>query len=109
MEVRHKVTSLESLRSAPKVNGIKLVIDSLKLFNRLIIISEHEVKTKEALRFEDSTPMSLFDKDQKLRKPDKAALARLLKAFVEPVEQTSCTVSSFMVGGSYTMSKGRLT
>lgn len=31
--------------------------------------------------------MSLFDKDQKLQKPDKASLARVLKAFVEPVEQ----------------------
>ena len=75
METKHKVKSLESLRSGPKVNGKKLVIDSLKLFNRLIIIIEREVKTKEALRFElTPTPMFLFDKDQKLRKPDKAGL-----------------------------------
>ena len=37
METKHKVKSLVSLRSGPKV---KLVIDSLKLFNCLIIISE---------------------------------------------------------------------
>ena len=35
--------------------------------------------------------MSLFDKDQKLRKPDKAGLGKFLKTLVEPVEQTPCT------------------
>ena len=38
LETKHKVKSLANLRSGPKVNGEKLVIDSLKLFNRLIII-----------------------------------------------------------------------
>uniref|UniRef100_UPI00358E3900 uncharacterized protein n=1 Tax=Myxine glutinosa TaxID=7769 RepID=UPI00358E3900 len=100
METKHKVKSLESFRSGPKVNGKKLVIDSLKLFNRLIIISEREVKTKQARRFElTPTPMSLFDKDQKLRKPDKAALARVLKAFVEPVKQHPCT--SLVIDGGW--------
>ena len=85
--------SLESLRRSPKVNGNKLVIDSLELFKRLIIIIEREVKTKQALRFEMiPTPMSLLDKDQKSRYPDKAALGRFLKAFVEPFEQpVPCT------------------
>ena len=53
METKHKVKSLEILRSGHKVNGKKLVIDSLKLFNRLIIIIEQEVKTKEGLRSDD--------------------------------------------------------
>ena len=75
MKTKNKVKSLASLRSGPKVNGEKLIIDTLKLFNRLIVISEREVKTKEALRFElTPTLLSLFDKNQKLRKPDKAAL-----------------------------------
>ena len=52
MEIKNKVKSLESLRSGPKVNGKKLVIDSQKLFNRLVIISEREVKTIQGLRFE---------------------------------------------------------
>lgn len=100
METKHKVKSLASLRSAPKINGEKLITDSLKLFNRLIIISEREVKTKEAMHFElTPTPMSLFDKNQKLRKPDKAALARFLKAFVEPVEKNTCT--SLAVDGGW--------
>ena len=110
MVTKHKVKSLASLRSGPKVNGEKLVIDSLKLFNRLIVISEREVKTKEALRFElTPKPMSLFDKNQKLRKPDKAALARSLKACVAPVEQPPAQALWLMVGGSCTMSSGRLT
>ena len=100
METKHKVKSLENLRSGPKVNGKKLVIDSLKLFNRLIIISEREVKTKQALQFElTPTPMSLFDKDQKLRKSDKAALARVLKAFVELVEKHPST--SLVIDGGW--------
>ena len=100
METKNKVKSLQSLRSGPKVNGKKLVIDSLKIFNRLIIISEREVMTKQCLRFElTSTPMSLFDKDQKLRKPDKAALAKVLKAFVDPVEHPLCT--SLVIDGGW--------
>ena len=100
MEIKNKVKSLESLRSGPKVNGKKLVIDSHKLFNRLVIISEREVKTRQGLRFElTPTPMSLFDKDQKLRKPDKAALAKILKAFVEPVEHPPCT--SLVIDGGW--------
>ena len=52
------------------------------------VMFAYSVMTKEALRFE-LTPklMSLFDKNQKMRKPDKAALARSLKACVAPVEQ----------------------
>lgn len=43
--------------------------------------------------------MSLFDEYQKLRKPDKAALARVLKAFVEPVEQPPCM--SLVIDGGW--------
>ena len=88
---KNKVKSLASLRSGPKVNGEKLIIDSLKLFNRLIVISEREVKIKEVLRFElTQTPLSLFDKNQKLRKPDKSALGRSLKSYLAPVEEPLC-------------------
>ena len=100
MKTKHKVKSLASLRSGPKVNGEELIIDSLKLFNRLIAISEREVKTKEALRFElTPTPLSLFDKNQKLRKPDKSALGRSLKSYVAPVEEPPCT--SLVVDGGW--------
>ena len=58
------------------------------------------MKTKEALRYElTPTPMSLFDNNQKLRKPDKATLARSLKAFVEPVERTPCR--SLVIDGGW--------
>ena len=67
MKTKNKVKSLASLRSGPNVKDEELVIDCMKLFNRLIVISEREVKTKEALRFElTQTPLCLFDKYQRL-------------------------------------------
>ena len=100
MQTKYKVKSLATLRSGPKVNGERLVLDSLRFFNRLIIICEREVKTKEALHFElTPIPMSLFDKNQKMRKPDKAALAKFLKAYVEPVEQPPC--ASLVIDGGW--------
>ena len=43
--------------------------------------------------------MSLFDKKQKMRKPDKATLAKFLRAFVEPVEQPPCL--SLVIDGTW--------
>ena len=43
--------------------------------------------------------MFLFDKDQKTRKPDNAGLGRFLKAFVEPVEETTCM--SLVIDGGW--------
>ncbi|CAL8235332.1 unnamed protein product [Arctogadus glacialis] len=43
--------------------------------------------------------METEHKNQKLRKPDKAALAKFLKAFVEPVEKKTCT--SLVVDGGW--------
>ena len=100
MQTKYKVKSLATLRSGPKLNGEKIAVDSVRLFNRLIIISEREIKTKEALMFElTPTPMLLFDKNQMMRKPDKAALSRLLKTFVEPIEQPQCL--SLVIDGGW--------
>ena len=43
---KQKVKSLERRKSGLSVNGKKLMIDSLNLFNFLIINSEREVKTQ---------------------------------------------------------------
>lgn len=100
MKTKNKVKSLASLRSGPNVNGEELVIDCMKLFNRLIVISEREVKTKEALRFElTQTPLCLFDKYQRLRKPDKSALGRTLKSYTSPVTVTP--QASLVVDGGW--------
>ena len=100
MEIKYKVKSLASFRSGPYVNGEKMVIDPLKFFNRLIIACEREVKIKDAMRFElTPTPMSLFDSNQMMRKPDKAALARFLKASVDPIENPPAT--SLVIDGGW--------
>ena len=73
MSRKNQVKTLKILREAPKVNGNKLSMDSMKLFSRIVFVSERDFKTAEALEFElTHLPMSLFDKDNKLRKPNKA-------------------------------------
>ena len=64
-------------------------LSSILSLNTVTILASYVVPVE---KFElTPTPMSLFDKDQKLRNPDKAALARVLKAYVEPVEQHPST------------------
>ena len=61
MATKQKVKSLATLRSGPNLNGEKNAVYSVRLFNRLIIIIEREIKTRETLMFElRPTPMSLF-------------------------------------------------
>ena len=67
----HVIKSLATLRSGTKVSGEKLVIDA------------------QASR----------RCNQKMRKPDKAALGKFLKAFVEPVEQPLCP--SLVIDGGW--------
>ena len=43
MEVKFKVQALSSLRKIPKVNEKKIHLDSLKLFNRLIIFAQRDM------------------------------------------------------------------
>ena len=94
METKHKVKSLDTLRSGPKVNGKKLVIDSLKLFNLLLIISKRQVKTKQARRFElTPTPIRSCESQRRLQ--------RVRKAFVEPIEPPPCT--SLVIDGGWLM------
>lgn len=42
MEVKSKVQALSSLRKIPKINEKQIHLDSLKLFNRLIIFAQRE-------------------------------------------------------------------
>ena len=62
MSRKNKLKTLRTLREGPKVNGNKLTMDSMKLFSRIVVVSEHDFKTAEALKFElTPLPMSLFD------------------------------------------------
>ena len=57
-----------------------VVIDALKLFTRLILISERETSVEESLCYElTQVPMSLYDNNQQMRKANKAALGTYLK------------------------------
>ena len=61
MQVKFKVQALSSLRKIPKVNEKKLHINSLKLFNRLIIISQRDMTVETSLQYELTPfPLSLF-------------------------------------------------
>ena len=60
------------------------MIDSMKLFNRLVLISDRETTIEESLKFELTVvPMSLFDDYQMMRKANKAALGKYLKKLID--------------------------
>ena len=51
MSRKNKVKTLKTLREGPKVNGNKLTMNSMKLFSRIVVVSERDFKTAEALKF----------------------------------------------------------
>ena len=88
METKKKVKNLSCLRKPVKVSDTSIVIDSFKLFNRLILITERKGSVQEALKFELTLfPLSLFDNKQCMRKPQKAVLGKYLKAFSGPQDR----------------------
>ena len=52
MQVKFKIQALSLLRRIPKVNEKKLHINSLKLFNRLIIITQKDMTVEASLEYE---------------------------------------------------------
>ena len=60
MDVKLKVKALSSLRKIPAVNE-KIHLDSVKLFNRLIIFAQWEMTVETSLQYELTPfPLSLF-------------------------------------------------
>ena len=56
-----KVKALSSLRKIPTVNEKKIDLDSVKLFNRLIIFAQREMTVETSLQYELTPfPLSLF-------------------------------------------------
>ena len=83
-----------------KVSEKSVVVDSLKLFNRLKMISDREHTIQKSLQYElTQLPLSLFDNKQKIRKPNKAALGKYLKEMV--VVQECSTDASLVVDGGW--------
>ena len=95
METKHKVKNLSNLRKTVKISGVSRVIDSLALFNRLIMISDRQGEVSDAFSFElTPMPLSLFDQSQNMRKPQKSVLGQHLKAFdsTDPIVEQSPSV-----------------
>ena len=80
MEVRFKVKTLSSLRETPKVNEKNIHLNSLKLFNRLIILAQRNMSVDPSLEYELTPfPLSLFsNKNKKMIKTNKAEFLTLV-------------------------------
>lgn len=74
MEIKFKVQPLLTLRKTPKINEKRIYMNSLRFFNRLIIIAQRDMIVEESLEYElTPLPLSLFSsKDQKMNKANKA-------------------------------------
>ena len=104
MEVKFKVQALSSLRMIPKVNEKKIHINSLKLFNRLIIIAQRDMTIETSLEYELTPfPSSLFSsKDQKMNKANKAGFSNTsLKRLTDALDLTDQPCSSLVVDGGW--------
>ena len=104
MEVKYKVQNLSSLRKIPKVNEMKVHLNSLKLFNRLIIFAQQDMAVEKSLEYELTPfPLSLFsNKDQKMNKANKAGFANnSLKVLTNPINLKDHPCSSLVVDGGW--------
>ena len=75
--VKGKVGNLTLLKvkRTVRVNEKDIVIDSLRIFNRLVFASERESTLEESLQYEiTAMPMSLFNNEQMMRKANKQPL-----------------------------------
>ncbi|KAI4802447.1 hypothetical protein KUCAC02_020283, partial [Chaenocephalus aceratus] len=104
MEVKSKVQALSSLGKIPKINEKKIHLDSLKLFNRLIIFAQRDMTVETSLAYE-LTPFPLFlfsNKDQKMNKANKAGFSKTsLKELTDPLDLTNQSCSTLVVDGGW--------
>ena len=104
MDVKSKVKSLPSLRKSPLANEKKMQLDSLKLFNRLIIFAQRDMTFEASLQYELTPfPMSLFNNnDQKMNKSNKADFSKTsLKALTDPIDLTNQPCSTLVIDGEW--------
>ena len=104
MELKFKVQALSSLKKLPKLNEKKIHLNSLKLFNRLIIIAQRDMTVETSLEYELTPfPLSLFsNKDQRMNKANKAGFSKTsLKELIDPVDLTDHACSSLVVDGGW--------
>ena len=85
-----------------KVNSKSVVIDSLKLFNRLVLVSDRETTIEDSFKFELTVmPMSLFDQYQMMRKSNKAAYGKFLKDKIGPLVTSSNFTTPLVIDGGW--------
>ena len=100
--IKGKVNNLSYLKKTIKVNDRKVFVDSLKLFNRLVLISDRETTLEESLKFELTVvPMSLFDEHQMMRKANKSALGLYLKKMDTSTVKTKNSNRPLVVDGGW--------
>ena len=104
MDVKSKIKALSSLRKSPLVNEKKMQLDSLKLFNRLIIFAQRDMTDETSLRYELTPfPLSLFsNKDQKMNKANKAGFSKTsMKALTDSLDLTNQPCSTLVIDGGW--------
>ena len=104
MEVKSKVQALSSLRKIPKINEKRIQLDSLKLFNRLIIFAQRDMTVETSLEYElTPVPLSLFSNhDQKMNKANKAGFSKTsLKELTDLLDLAKQPCSTLVVDGGW--------
>ena len=104
MEVKFKVQPLSSLRKTSKINEKRIHVNSLRFFNRLIIIAQRDMTVEKSLEYElTPLPLSLFSsKDQKMNKANKALFSKTsLKMLTDTHDLTNQACSSLVVDGGW--------
>lgn len=104
MDVKSKIKALSSLRKTILVNEKEIHLDSLKLFNRLIIFAQRDMTVETSLQYELTPfPLSLFsNKDQKMNKANKADFSKKsLKALSDPCDLTDQPCCTLVIDGGW--------
>ena len=104
MDVKSKVKALSSLRKIPTVNEQKIHLDSVKLFNRLIIFAQGEMTVRTSLQYELTPfPLSLFsNKDQKMNKANNVNFSKTsMKASTDPLDLTNQPCGTLVIDGGW--------
>lgn len=104
MEVKFKAQTLSSLRNIPKINEKKTHLNSIKLFNRLVIFAQRGMTIETSLRYELTPfPLSLFSsKNDKMNKANKADFSNTsLKILTNPLDLMDQQFCTLVVDGGW--------
>ena len=93
------------MKTVIKVKYKSLVLDSVKLFNRLVIVSQQDLSIRESLQYElTALPMSLFHRTQFMRKSNKALLGSHIKSMNIAVTATELTeIKTTVIDGGWVL------